>query len=85
VEALLAAGAKPELADTRGRTALALACVKVGSMEGLSGGEAGAGESKDGVAVGSWVRATSAFRAEKAKQVPKNALGKVTKINDKDC
>ena len=54
-------------------------------MEGLSGGEAGAGESRDGVAVGSWVRATSAFRAEKAKQVPKNALGKVTKIDDKDC
>ena len=33
VTALLAAGAKPELADTRGRTALALACVKLGNME----------------------------------------------------
>ena len=35
VTALLAAGATPELADTRGRTALTLACVKVGSMERL--------------------------------------------------
>ena len=33
VAALLAAGAKPELTDTRGRTALALACVKLGNME----------------------------------------------------
>ena len=41
VAALLAAGAKPELADTRGRTALALACVKLGDMEGLSGDETG--------------------------------------------
>ena len=83
VAALLAAGAKPELADTRGRTALALACVKVGSMEGLSGGEAGAGESRDGVAEGSWVKVTSTFRAEKAKQVPKGLLGKVKEIDDK--
>ena len=34
VTALLAAGATPELADTRGRTALMLACVKVGIWRG---------------------------------------------------
>ena len=33
VTALLAAGAKPELADKQGRTALAHVCVKLGNME----------------------------------------------------
>ena len=37
VTALLAAGAKPELADERGRTALAHACVKLGTMEEVPG------------------------------------------------
>ena len=83
IAALLAAGAKPELADTRGRTALALACVKVGSMEGLSGGEAGAGASEDGIAVGSWVRATVTFISDNTKKtlVPKGLLGKVKEID----
>ena len=82
VAALLAAGAKPELADTRGRTALALACVNVGSMEGLSGGETGDEESEDGIAVGSWVRATVTFISDNtATLVPKGLLGKVTTTN----
>jgi hypothetical protein len=37
VTALLAAGAKPELADKQGRTALALACVTLGDLEGIPG------------------------------------------------
>ena len=53
-------------------------------MEGLSGGEAGDAESEDGIAVGSWVRATVTFTSGSSERtkVPKGLLGKVKKIDE---
>jgi hypothetical protein len=46
----LSVGARPELADKRGMTALALACVKLGNLERLSGGAAAAADTAGGLA-----------------------------------
>jgi len=82
VERLVSAGAKVEVTDKDGMTALALACVKLRDISVLSGVEATWAETSANISVGCWVKATRQWKSGEIK-VPEDTLGTVLCISAK--
>ena len=84
VKRLITAGAKPEVMDKGGMTALALAWVKLRDIHVLSGAKASAAEASANIWVGCWVKTTKTLAAcnMNAMKVPKDSLGKVQNFNN---
>jgi len=84
VERLVAAGAKPEMTDKGGMTALALACVKLRHVCVLPGVKETTAETAAKIMVGCWVRVTETFASnnDKSETVLKDLFGRIEEIDD---